>query len=336
MAVTIRDLARATGVSISTVSRVFTSPDKVAEPTRTVVQQAAQQMGYEPNRAARGLITGRTGCIGLVVPDLENPFFGSIGKGVQDRARALGYPVFIADSDEDPKLEAELVRSIAKQVDGVILCSARGSAESVKELALSTPMVLVNRVVDGVLSVSFDNAGGVNAIMRHLIALGHRRIAYVGGPVTSWSSGKRAHAFREFGAVTEGLTLLELGNFPPTVSGGVQAADLAIASDVTAVVAYNDLMAVGLIDLLGQRGLAVPDDISVASFDNAPVASMVRPALTSVDLPRVQAGRVSVDALLDALLGRNTDAPPPEDIAVELMVRQSTGVVPSKAARGSS
>jgi DNA-binding LacI/PurR family transcriptional regulator len=336
MAVTIRDLARATGVSISTVSRVFTAPDKVAEPTRTVVQQAAQQMGYEPNRAARGLITGRTGCIGLVVPDLENPFFGSIGKGVQDRARALGYPVFIADSDEDPKLEAELVRSIAKQVDGVILCSARGTAASVKELALTTPIVLVNRVVDGVLSVSFDNTGGVIAIMRHLVALGHRRIAYVGGPATSWSSGKRADGFREFGTETEGLTLLELGNFPPTVSGGVQAADLAIASHVTAVVAYNDLMAVGLIDRLGQRGLSVPDDISVASFDNAPVASMVRPALTSVDLPRVQAGRVSVDALLDALLGRNTDAPPPEDIAVELMVRQSTGVVPAKAAPGST
>jgi len=332
MAVTIRDVAKATGVSISTVSRALATPEQVAEPTRLLVQKAAREMGYRPNRAARGLITGRTGCIGLVVPDLENPFFGSISKGVQDRARAAGYAVFIGDSNEDPVLESEVVRSIAKQVDGVILCSARGSDESVRALAAEAPTVLVNRHIDGLDSINFDNALGLRAIMQHLVALGHTTIAYAAGPVTSWSSGRRTDAFRAFGEQAPQLTLVELGNFPPVFDGGVQAADLAIASGATAVVAYNDLMGLGLIDRLRQRGLRAPEDMSIASFDNVAVATMVWPKLTTVDFPRVQMGRACVDALLGIVLGRPHDTSHITDLPIELVVRQSTGVAHASAA----
>ncbi|MFT4030593.1 MAG: LacI family DNA-binding transcriptional regulator [Protaetiibacter sp.] len=334
MAVTIRDVAKAAGVSISTVSRALATPELVAAPTRDLVLETSRSMGYRPNRAARGLITGRTGCIGLVVPDLENPFFGSIGKGVQDRARAAGYAVFIGDSNEDPALEAEVVRSIAKQVDGVILCSARGSDESIRALAAETPLVLVNRGLEGLDSINFDNAGGLRAIMQHLLALGHTTIAYAAGPRTSWSSGRRADGFRAFGEENPGIRLIELGNFPPVFDGGVQAADLAIASGATAVIAYNDLMALGLIDRLRQRGKRAPDDMSIASFDNVAVSSMVWPKLTTVDFPRVQMGRVCVDALLDIVLGRPHAAVRTSDLPVELVVRQSTGVVPVIAASG--
>jgi DNA-binding LacI/PurR family transcriptional regulator len=334
MAVTIRDVAKAAGVSISTVSRALASPELVAQPTRDLVLETARGMGYRPNRAARGLITGRTGCIGLVVPDLENPFFGSIGKGVQDRARAAGYAVFIGDSGEDPSLEAEVVRSFAKQVDGVILCSARGSDASIRNLAEETPLVLVNRGVEGLESINFDNAGGLRAIMQHLLALGHTTIAYAAGPPTSWSSGRRTDAFRAFGAENPGIRLIELGTFAPVFDGGVQAADLAIASGATAVVAYNDLMALGLIDRLRQRGKRAPEDMSIASFDNVAVSSMVHPKLTTIDFPRVQMGRACVDALLDTVLGRPHAAARTSDLPVELVVRQSTGVAPAAAANG--
>jgi LacI family transcriptional regulator len=331
MVVTIRDVARAAGVSISTVSRALAAPEQVAAGTRDRVQEAARSMGYRPNRAARGLITGRTGSIGLVVPDLENPFFGSICKGVQARARAAGYAVFVADTDEDPLLETEVVRSLTKQVDGVILCSARGSDEAIAALAAEAPMVLVNRQLGDIPSITFDNDGGLRAVMGHLVALGHRRIAYAGGPKTSWSDRERSQAFHSYETTIPGLQLVELGNFPPVFTGGTQAADLAIASGATAIVAFNDLVAVGLIDRLRHRGLRVPDDISVAGFDNVPVSTLVWPNLTTVDFPRIKIGRVSVDMLLEVVLGGATGISQKQNVPVSLVVRQSTGVVPSAA-----
>lgn len=125
MAVSARDVARVAGVSVSTVSRALSRPDDLAPETLAKVLETARMLGYRPNPAARGLITGRTGTIGLIVPDLENPFFSSVTKGVQARARAAGYGVVIADSDEDPSQEADLVREMSRQVDGVIMCSPR-------------------------------------------------------------------------------------------------------------------------------------------------------------------------------------------------------------------
>lgn len=327
MSVTIRDIARATGVSNSTVSRALAAPEKVAAVTRELIQETATAMGYRPNRAARGLITGRTSCIGLVVPDLENPYFGAISKGVQARARAAGYAVFIADTDEDPGMELEAVGNLTRQVDGVILCSARSSEAAVRTLAEGGPLVLVHREISGIPSIAYDNAGGLRSLMSHLVALGHRRIAYAGGPAASFSSGQRGDAFRSYSSPQVELDLIDLGAFPPTFSGGVSSGDLAIASGATAVVAFNDLVAAGLIDRLTERGVSVPGDISVAGFDNTPVATIVRPHLTTIDSPRRQIGRASVDLLLD-LVTDTTGRPAPE-LGVELIVRGSTGMAPA-------
>lgn len=338
MAVTIRDVARAAGVSISTVSRALSSPDQVAQETRLRVEDAARTMSYRPNRAARGLITGRTGSIGLVVPDLENPFFGSISKGVQSQARSMGYAVFIGDTDEDPAVEAEVVRSLLKQVDGLILCSARGTDEALERLAQESRLVLVNRRVGDVSSLTFDNTGAVRAVLSHLIALGHRNIAYAAGPRSSWSDGQRTLAFRAFGAESPDLELLELGSFAPVFDGGVQAADLGIASGATALMAFNDLMAMGMLKRLRQRGVRVPQDVSVTGFDDVPISSLSFPTLTTVGCPRVQMGRASVDRLMNEVLGRSSDAHPLRELPVNLVVRDSTGVVPTSSAppRGSN
>ncbi|MFL4478967.1 LacI family DNA-binding transcriptional regulator [Paeniglutamicibacter sp. ORCA_105] len=325
MAVTVRDIARIAGVSISTVSRALSSPEMVNAATRARVQETARKLGYTPNLNARNLISGRSGAIGLVVPDLENPFFGSMAKGVQARARAAGYAVFIADTDEDASVETEIIRGLSHQVDGVIVCSARGTDASIQQLAKEMPLVLVNRRVPEVPSITFDHAESFRSIMGHLMALGHRRIAYAGGPQASWANLQRERSFAAAGQEFPELELVELGNFQPVFTGGIHAGDLAIASGATAVIAFNDLVAVGLMDRLRHRGLSVPGDISVTGFDNVPVSTLVWPTLTTVDFPRVQMGRTSVDALLEALQGtpRKSEC---HEVPFELMVRESTGV----------
>ena len=327
MPVTARDVARVAGVSVSTVSRALTKPDKVEPGTRTLVLETARGMGYRPNRAAGGRITGRTGNIGLIVPDLENPVFASVTKGVQSRARTAGYAVFIADSDEDPSQEAELVRDLSRQVDGLVLCSPRAPESVLLELALECTLVLLNRRCGDIPSVAIDNLESVRQAMVYLRALGHRRIAYAGGPSTSWSNKERLDAFFSVGGEHADTELIDLGSFLPYVSGGIAAADLVIASGATAVLACNDLVAFGLLDRLRQRGVGVPDDISVVGVDNIPMAALTTPSLTSVGIPLVDCGRAGVDMLLS--LVRDPSAAPVHhyDLSFRLEVRQSTGPV---------
>ena len=147
MAVTIRDVARAAQVSASTVCRALATPELVRPATRERVQRAAEELGYRPNRAARSLITGRTGNFGLIVPDLANPFFPGVVKGMQARAREADHAVFIADTDEDAAVEADLVRALAKQVDGIVLCSPRMSEDDLRSVPGKTPLVLLARRV---------------------------------------------------------------------------------------------------------------------------------------------------------------------------------------------
>jgi LacI family transcriptional regulator, galactose operon repressor len=322
-----RDVATEACVSVSTVSRALSSPDMVSDSTRTAVEAAAKRLGYRAKPPSGTPTAMRHGSIGLLIPDMENPFFGAILKAAQARARAAGYSVYIADSDDDPSLEPEVVHSLASRVDGVILCWPRGSDADIRELAqTTTSMVLVNRDVPGIPSISFDNSGGLRYVMDHLIALGHRSIAYAGGPEASWANRQRRQAFGEYADAQSDLALIELGNFPPYFSGGVFAGDLAVASGATAVIAFDDVMALGVVERLRQRGVSVPGDISVAGFDNAPVSEYVWPNLTTVDFPRARMGRASVDLLLSStrgtpLLGQGVS----RGISGQLVVRQSTG-----------
>ncbi|WUJ68665.1 LacI family transcriptional regulator [Kribbella soli] len=330
MAATIRDVARLAGVSASTVSRALSLPGMVNAATRARVAAAVEQLGYEPNRAARGLITGRTGTIGLVVPDLANPFFASVTKGVQARARRHDVAVFVADTDEDPAAEAGLVRALSKQVDGVILCSPRASNDELAAIAQDTTVVLVNRAAEGIPGVTYDNEGGMRQAVAHLVALGHHRIAWVGGPATSWSTQHRGLGLRN--AVEElRATLAPVGNFAPTYEGGMAAADQVIATGATAVVAYNDLVAIGLLARLHARGLAVPGDLSVVGVDDIAMSSMARPALTTVRLPKQEAGRIAVELLLTMLddpESAATSAGTHGELHGELIVRDSSGPAP--------
>jgi DNA-binding LacI/PurR family transcriptional regulator len=307
------------------VSRALSNPEIVNATTRERVVRAAQRLGYAPNRAARGLITGRTGNLGLIVPDLANPFFPSVVKGVQAKAREADYAVFLSDTDEDPSAEAGLVRILAKQVDGLILCSPRAPEEEIRALAESTTLVMANRRIRNVPSVYFDNTDGMRQAVAHLRALGHQRVAWVGGPRTSWSTRDRIRGLRAATA-TAGMELVVAGHFPPYFEGGVVAADLVIASGVTSVVAYNDVMALGLLSRLRDRGVDVPGDISVVGTDDIHMSGMSSPALTTISLTKEQLGRAAVDLLL-ALLEHPEDVRKVRrDLPTQLLVRASTGV----------
>lgn len=319
MAVTARDVAQRVGVSVSTVSRALTRPDMVSPITRRRVAEAANELGYHANLAARSLSTGRASHIGLVIPDLENPFFASVAKGVQSYARQIGYAVFIADTDENPAQETELVSQLSPQVDGVILCSPRSESEVIYQLIGKTPLVLLNRPLDGINSISLDSADGIQQAIRHLWALGHRIIGYAGGPRASWSNQVRQESFHQAMSADATMQAVDLGHFLPFNDGGLAAGDLALASGVTAVIAFNDLMAIGLIRRLRSRGLRVPEDLSVVGFDGIDQSAYCSPALTTVVGGLRQLGRSAVDALL------NPPMPPTENLLpVDLIVRAST------------
>ncbi|ACZ29411.1 transcriptional regulator, LacI family [Xylanimonas cellulosilytica DSM 15894] len=321
--VTVRDVARAAGVSISTVSRALSAPEMVAAPTRDRVAAIAAELGYQPNRAAAGLRAGRTGALGLLVPDLANPYFAAVAKGVAERAREHGLGVFVVDSDEDPAVEVEVLRSLAHQTDGVILASPR-AVEADREAVGAKPVVVVNQ--DGPLAVVTDVAAGVRLALEHLRGLGHRRIAYVGGPATSWSDARRRAALGDADVVA-------LGPHHPTVAGGAAAADAVVASGATAAITFNDVVAVGLVRAVRERGLRVPEDLSVVGCDDTFLAALVTPALTSIGTDLREVGRSATELLvgrLTAAPGSGPDDAAPATITLPgtLTVRDSTTTAP--------
>jgi DNA-binding LacI/PurR family transcriptional regulator len=326
VAATLRDVALAAGVSPSTVSRALSVPDMVKHSTRVRVETAVRQLGYQPNRAARGLITGRTGNIGLIVPDMSNPFFAAAAKGVQSAAGAAAHSVFIADTDEQADAEPGLLRALAPQVDGIVLCAPR-SAPEVLDVAGSTPIVLFNQHVAGRPAVTVDAADGMRQGVAHLAALGHRRIAFVAGPQLSWAGGERERGL-QLAAATAGIDVVHLGHFAPQFQGGVAAADLVLASGATAVFAYNDLVALGLLNRFSVRGVSVPEQISVLGFDDIPMSSMIHPALSTIAVPTLDGGRAAVAILLSMIAGQ-ADEVPQRELPTQLLVRATTGVAPT-------
>lgn len=329
MPTTIHDVARAAAVSTATVSRALAGLPGVAAGTRARVQQVAGDLGYVPNRAARQLVTGRGQSIGLVLPDLENPFYSSVTKGVQQQVRGAGLTAVVADTDEDLDTERAVLRQLAVGTDRLILASPRVPDADLLELATRVHLVLINRQVAGrdvIASVVPDNAGGIAQSLRHLRNLGHRRIGYAGGPVTSWSDHQRRAAWKQ----APDLQVVDLGSYRPGQVGGLAAADEAIATGVTAVLAFNDQLAIGMLGRFAARKVPVPGRISVVGFDDVPVARLLAPALTSVAVPAQRMGTRAVDLLLAA------PADPVQAVEdVELQVRDSTAE-PHGAAIGTS
>src|SRR3954449_8577089 len=330
----IRDVAAMAGVSPATVSRVFTRPDSVAAETRRRVIEVAEELRYAPHPVARSLARRRTGNLGIVVPDIANSFSAVVTKAVQHEARRDGYALFVAGSEENAPDEEQWARAMAAQVDGLVLVSPQMPDESLLQLAEITPVVVTNRLIDGIPAVLTDTYEATGHAVEHLHALGHRSLVYLAGP-DGYSNDARARGFRDT-CNRLGITATELGPFHARFSEGVRAGDLVLATSATAVVAYNDEVAVGVLNRLADRGVRVPDDVSIVGFDDTHLAGMVTPRLTTVRIPAAAAGVVAVELLLGLVAGRDSEERKPLRLTSELVVRSSTGPAPGNTPNGAA
>jgi DNA-binding LacI/PurR family transcriptional regulator len=326
----IREVAARAGVSPATVSRVFTRPGTVAADTRRRVIAVADELSYTPHPVARSLAQGRTGNIGIVVPDIANAFSAVVTKAVQQEARRDGYALFVAGSDEIAQDEEQWARAMATQVDGLLLLSPQMPDRALLGLAGITPVVMTNRLLDGIPAVLTDAYEATGHAVEHLYALGHRELIYLAGP-DGYSNEVRLRGFRD-ACARLGLAASELGPFHARFSAGVRAGDLVLATSATGVVAYNDEVAVGVINRLADRGVRVPQDVSVVGYDDTLLAEMVMPRLTTVRIPAATAGTAAAGMLLDVVGGRDGAVRDRLRLPAELVVRSSTG--PAAAAGG--
>jgi len=317
---TVHDVAALCGVSIATVSRTLRAPHRVSEATRERVLAAVRELDYRPNRAAINLRSGRTGAIALMVPDIANPYFAALTKGAQAAARSRGYGLVVVDTAEDVAVEREEMASLRSEIDGMILVSSRLDDTELAEVATSARCVLINRVLPDVPSVTLDELGAARAAIDHLAGLGHRRVAYVGGPERSWSEQRRWRALQDAAARAR-VHIRRVGGETPDARGGRAAASRARAQGVSAVIAYNDQVALGLLAGWAEQGVRAPGDVSLLGFDDTFVAEMSAPPLTSVGADLAACGEVAVTALLALIDGQ---APEAVSIPMTLAVRAST------------
>lgn len=322
-AVTIYDVARVAGVAPSTVSRAFSRPGRVNSETAERIRRVADGLGYRTNPLARALSTARSHMIALVISDIANPFYAEVVRGAQAAAAQAGYTILLADAQESDQLERTTLERALPTVDGVILASSRMSDSAIRVMAKQKPVVVLNRAITDVPCVVTDNARGARRAAEHLGELGHDTITYLAGPEASWADGMRWRSLREAG-MELGLRIRRLGPFTPNVPGGVRAAEELRDHPSTAVVAYNDQLAIGLIRGLTARKVLVPEDVSVVGFDNIFAADLVTPGLTTVAAPLHTEGATATKHLLTMIEGAPNRAGQPVVLPIRLVVRAST------------
>ncbi|GAA4262672.1 LacI family DNA-binding transcriptional regulator [Dactylosporangium darangshiense] len=331
--VTINDIAAATGVAASTVSRALNNPGRVNAATRERIEAAARELRYVPSSPARALSSGRTRAIAVLVSDVTNPFYFGVIRGTQEQLKASGYAQLLIDTEDTGELEIEMLHKMRRSLDGAILAASRLPDRDLAALAGEIPLVTLNRNVRGVPSAIIDTPAGIGQAAEHLLSLGHRDIAYVSGPQRSWPNEARWHAMRAV-AARHRLTFTRVGPFPSGRGSGPAAADAVLNTGATACIVFNDLLAIGILQRLRERHIRVPEDISVVGCDDIFGADFCHPPLTTLTAPIEQAGRVAVSMLLSRL--DRTAAPAPTTrqqvmLPVHLTVRGSTGPVPARA-----
>lgn len=331
MSPTIRDVARVAGVGVATVSRVLNSSGYVKPETRQKVLAAAGELGFVPSQLARGLVRRLSATAGLVIPDITNPFFPAITRGVEDRASEAGYTVFLCNTDNDPALEALDVQKLReRRVDGIIFVGTTDRRELVERLlADEIPVVVTDRQVDhaDIDSVLVENAWGAMAACLHLIDLGHSRIAHAAGHRLTRTGQDRCNGYRmalEQAGIPCDESLVCWGDF--TLESGYAVAQILLGRSPrpTAIFAANDQMAFGVMRAAEEAGISVPDELSIVGFDDIQMASVVRPGLTTVRQPAYEMGRLAMSLLLERINGRATGGGRVHQFKPELVVRGTT------------
>jgi LacI family transcriptional regulator, galactose operon repressor len=331
--VTLRDVASRAGVHPATASRALNPETRllVREDTAQRVLEAARELGYHPNPVARSLRTRRSNTVGVLIPDLTNPLFPPIVRGLEDRLAAAGYVALIGNTDGDGERERLVFEQMrARHVDGLVLATAHLSDPLIADAnRAGIPVVLVNRMAQdhSLPSVSVDNERGMQMAVAHLIGQGHRRIAHVAGP-QEVSTG--LHRYRGFLAAMEGHGLVADGDLIVTakafsIDEGLRCTRILLdrGTGCTAVAAANDMLAVGCFAALDEAGLRCPGDMSVVGFNDMPFIDRLRPPLTTIRFPHYQVGTEAAQLLLERITGQGGPIKVLY-LAPELVVRGST------------
>lgn len=343
MAITIKDIALAAGVSHPTVSRALNNHALVSEETRKRIVELAQQMGYVPNAAARGLKTNRTRALGVIMRQIDDPFWSEVLDGVDSVLHPEGYSLFIASTHDERQREKEVVQAMVQRgVDGVILLAPQFSKEQCNLLnSYKLPMVMVNNEGAGECKniIYNDDEYGARLLTKHLIDLGHKHLAYIGKrhgglPNSDRLAGFRAEMQNAGIPVNEKFIYLTSGGHP---MGGREGAEYLLSLDQTpsAIMCYNDLIALGVYNYLQEKGLRIPEDISVTGFDNISIAAYLAPPLTTLHQYKHEMGEGAARMMLEVLLslqGKDGDQPPSKKVGLQgiLKIRSSTSTFRSQ------
>jgi LacI family transcriptional regulator len=325
---TILDVALKANVSIATVSRVTNnSAHKVNSSTRERVMKAIRELDYRPNALAKGLLMKRTMTVGIIIPDISNPYYAEIVRGIQDMADRYGYAIILLNTDRN---QDRIIKHIyflrEKSADGIIFSGGVIDGEkilvSLKEF--KDRVVVIGRHEADFSSVVIDNVGGAMKAVQHLIGLDHKRIGFIGGPDRSVSAKERLSGFKN-ALIQNGLAmdkdLIRKGDLTPK-SGYLLARDLLETKRPTALFTANDQMAFGAIRAARELGMKVPEQLSVAGFDNIPFSSFFDPALTTMDVPMYQIGAAAIEMLVNLMTGQSSEKLRSFD--TRLVVRDST------------
>jgi DNA-binding LacI/PurR family transcriptional regulator len=327
--VTLRDVAEYAGVSPKTVSNVVNNWPYITDQTRQKVQQAIDELGYRPDGLATSLRTGRTNTIGVVIPDITNPFFGQVVRGCEDVLYAAGYNIFLCNTNEDQRKEqGYLAMLVDRGVDGLLLFGARSDAKTLSAIVHDTiPIVAEDCPIphNNTTVIDIENITGARLATEHLIAEGHRRIGHLGGPLQRTAAEKRKEGYRqalEHAGIPYDRSLIF--QCPPSLRGGYRSALRMLQEQKpTALFCYNDLIAVGAMIAARHLGIDIPSDIAIVGFDDIALASLVDPALTTIRVRQYVMGRTASELLLERLSGIESPATS-LSIPVELVIRNSS------------
>lgn len=326
--VTIRDVARAAKVSVATVSRALNGHDNVTEAVRRRVLAVANELRYSPHHAARSLSSRRTHTIGVVLPDIHGEFFSELMRGIDQVARESGLHLLVSSYHGHPEEQAAALRAMRGRVDGMLVMSPHtGDLDAIGDHLAALPTVLINSqpIDSGQIALGIDNYGGARRMVEHLLASGHRRIAFIAGPQNNFDAHERLRGYRD--ALSEADPAAEPIVLPGDFSeaSGHMAGQQLLASGTRpqAVFAANDMMALGCLYALNQAGVRVPQDIALAGFDDIPLARYVMPSLTTMQVNIAELGAHAMRVLLDVYAGEDVHAAL-APLVPELIVRESS------------
>lgn len=322
---TMKEVARLANVSVSTVSHVINKTRFVSSSTRQKVLKAMDKIGYHPNMIARSLRRRKTNTIGLVISDITNPFFPGVVRGIEKQLIKKGYSIILTNTDDDIEKEKNLVTLLyGKRVDGFIIVTAGGESKHIESLIqLRVPVVLLDRKISGLKldAVLVDNEGGTRKLTEYLINLGHKRIGIITGPLNVFTGKERLNgylkALQEY-SLPRDDKLIKTGDFRQESGYSLTLELLSLSSPPTAILACNNLVGIGAMDALKEKGIRIPDEIELVIFDDLPWFGHLNPPLTVVAQPTFKLGEMAAKLLLEQIRGRKK----PKEIVLEVELKK--------------